>query len=128
MVHDFSLLQLNILAKCDCSVLDPVGVSDERIPKENMRADSVLFNEPGSSFTGASEARLNNKPSKNGEGAWVPINVESCLYVVFNKLEQLKEMRTQGHPTKEIFSRRYTIKYKQHDTEDSQWAKFYQVF
>ena len=104
-----------------------MGVSDGRIPKENMKADSTFFDKPGSSFTGASEARLNNRPSENGEGAWVPKHGESCLYVTFNKLEPLKQMQTQGHPTKRLFSRKYYIQYKQKDTEDSEWESFLTV-
>ena len=96
----------------------PLGVSDGRIAKENMKADSTFFDKPGSSFTGASEARLNNRPSENGEGAWVPKYGESCLYITFNKVEALKEMKTQGHPSKSSFARRYSIQYKVKEIQD----------
>ena len=96
---------------CKCTRHIPVGVADGRIPDQNMRSTSVKVNTHGKDYTGPSQARLNNKPSSKGAGAWVPNDIEGCLEVHFNKMEHLKEMRTQGHPTKNMYARGYFIFY-----------------
>ena len=66
---------------------------------------------PGKQYTGPSQARLNNAPSEKGAGAWVPNSesVEDCLVVQFNKVEHVKEIRTQGHPYKRMYAKRYLL-------------------
>ena len=71
----------------------------------------MRVNTHGKDYTGPSQGRLNNKPSVNGAGALVPNDIEGCLEVHFNKMEHLKEMRTQGHPTKNMYARGYFIFY-----------------
>ena len=65
----------------------------------------------GDEYTGASQGRLNNKPSANGSGAWVPNDLEGCLDVIFNKMEHVKEIRTQGHPNQYRFTKAYQLFY-----------------
>ena len=64
---------------------------------------------PGKYYTGPSQARLNNKPSASGVGAWVPGDVEGCLTIQFSKMEHVKEIRTQGHPTRNLYTKKYFL-------------------
>ena len=94
---------------CDCKNPLPVGVSNGVIPDAHMVSNSIRVNTPGSSYTGPSQARLNNKASDSGSGAWEPKDEEGYLEIYFNKLENVAEIRTQGSPTSQKFARRYFL-------------------
>lgn len=93
----------------ECSSLTyvPIGVEDGRIADSNITTNSIRDSTPGSSYTGPEEARLNNQPSSSGSGAWEPKDDEAYLQIVFNKVEHVKEIRTQGSPS----SQRYTARF-----------------
>ena len=97
--------------KCDCSELVPVGVSDGRIQNSQMTSNSIRVSTPGSTYTGPEEARLNNQPSASGSGAWEPRDEEGHIDIHFNKVENLKEIRTQGSPTSNKYTRRFFMFY-----------------
>jgi len=78
-----------------------------------MKASSVKVRTPGRTYTGPEEARLNNKPSFNGTGAWEPKDSEGYLDMYFNKLEEIKEIRTQGSPSSTKYTRRYFLFYSE---------------
>ena len=107
----------------NCPKLYPVGVSTRIIPDEQMTATGTRVDTPGSSYTGASEARLNNKPSSKGVGAWEPTDVENSLIIEFNEVEDLKEIRTQGSPKENKYTLRYQLQYKKDLKED--WEVIY---
>ena len=94
---------------CDCTKTVPVGISNGRIPDSQMKSNSVKVTTPGSTYTGPEEARLNNKPSTSGTGAWEPKDEEGHIEIYFNKLENIKEIRTQGSPSSKKYTRRYFI-------------------
>lgn len=99
-----------IAGPCDCRTLKPIGVSDGRIPDKNMTTNSIRVNAPGTAaHTGPAEARLNNKPSETGNGAWEPKDSEAHLDIHFRKVENIKEIRTQGHPVKNKYARRFFL-------------------
>jgi len=91
--------------------LSAIGVSDDRIPDSQIKSNSVKVTTPGSKYTGPEEARLNNKPSSKGSGAWEPKDEEGHIDIYFNKLEEIKEIRTQGSPSSTKYARRYFIFY-----------------
>ena len=82
-------------------------MSDGRIPDLQMTSNSIKVTKPGSAYTGPEEARLNNKPSVSGSGAWEPKDEEGYIEIHFNKVENLREIRTQGSPS----SNKYTSKF-----------------
>jgi len=79
--------------------LSPIGVSDDRIPDSQIKSNSVKV------------TTLNNKPSSKGSGAWEPKDEEGHIDIYFNKLEEIKEIRTQGSPSSTKYTRRYFIFY-----------------
>ena len=97
--------------KCDCSESIPVGVSDGRIQDSQMTSNSIKISQPGSTYTGPEEARLNNKPSASGSGAWEPKDEEGYIDIHFNKVENLKEIRTEGSPSSNKYTRRFFMFY-----------------
>ena len=97
--------------KCDCSELIPVGVSDGRIQDSQMTSNSIKISQPGNTYTGPKEARLYNQPSASGSGAWEPKDEEGYIDIKFNKVESIKEIRTQGSPTSNKYTRRYFLFY-----------------
>ena len=97
--------------KCDCSEVIPVGVSDGRIQNSQMTSNSIRVSTPGSTYTGPEQARLNNQPSVSGSGAWEPKDEEGHIDIHFNKVENLKEIRTQGSPTSNKYTRRFFMFY-----------------
>ena len=62
-------------------------------------------------YSGPGQARLNNKQSSQGVGAWVPENPEGYLEVDFGHVMEIREIATQGHPTKNMFVHLYSVKY-----------------
>ena len=94
-----------------------MGVENGKIPDRNMQSiGTPKVNTPGSNYTGASQARLNNLPSVNGAGAWIPSKLrdlydEPCLIIHFNKLERVKEVITQGHPTRKMYAKEFRLYY-----------------
>ena len=99
--------------KCDCSEVIPVGVSDGRIQNSQMTSNSVRVSTPGSTYTGPEQARLNKQPSASGSGAWEPKDEEGYIDIHFNKVENLKEIRTQGSPTSNKYTRRFFMFYSE---------------
>uniref|UniRef100_A0A7M5WZL3 Uncharacterized protein n=1 Tax=Clytia hemisphaerica TaxID=252671 RepID=A0A7M5WZL3_9CNID len=96
---------------CDCKNPLPVGVSNEMIPDSQMKTNSIRSPEPGPANTGPAQARLNNRQSIHGSGAWEPKDKEAHLDIIFNKMEDVREIRTQGSPRDERFARRYFVFY-----------------
>uniref|UniRef100_A0A7M5WZ86 F5/8 type C domain-containing protein n=1 Tax=Clytia hemisphaerica TaxID=252671 RepID=A0A7M5WZ86_9CNID len=96
---------------CDCKNLLPVGVSDGRIPDSQMKSNSIKVSNPGQVYTGPAEARLNNKLTSSGSGAWEPKDKEAHLDIIFNKMEDVREIRTQGSPRHNRFATRYFVFY-----------------
>ena len=96
---------------CDCKNPLPVGVSDGKIPDSQMKSNSIKVSTLGQSYTGPEQARLNNQPSASGSGAWEPKDKEAHLDIIFNKMEDVREIRTQGSPTGSKFARRYFVFY-----------------
>uniref|UniRef100_A0A7M6DLX4 Uncharacterized protein n=1 Tax=Clytia hemisphaerica TaxID=252671 RepID=A0A7M6DLX4_9CNID len=96
---------------CDCKNLLPVGVSNKRIPDSQMKTNSIRSPEPGPTNTGPAQGRLNNVQSIHGSGAWEPKDKEAHLDIIFNKMEDVREIRTQGSPRDERFARRYFVFY-----------------
>ena len=99
------------IRKCDCSEVIPVGVSDSRIADSQMTSNSIKVSTPGKTYTGPEQARLNNQPSASGSGAWEPRDEEGYIDIHFNKVESIKEIRTQGSPTSNRYTRRYFLFY-----------------
>ena len=99
------------VSECDCTKTVPVGISDGQIPDSQMKSNSVKVTTPGSTYTGPEEARLNNKPSASGTGAWEPKDEEGYIEIYFNKLETITEIRTQGSPSSNKYTRRYFVFY-----------------
>ena len=97
--------------KCDCTELVPVGVSDGKIANSQMLSNSVRVSQPGKFYTGPEQARLNNVPSATGTGAWEPKDEEGYIDIHFNKVESIKEIRTQGSPSANKYTRRYFLFY-----------------
>ena len=95
--------------ECICTTLEPIGVEDGRIPNSQMNATSTRITEPGSTYTGPEQARLNNQPSASGSGAWEPKDEEGVLTIYFNKVENLREIRTQGSPSSNKYTRQFFV-------------------
>ena len=95
--------------KCDCSEMIPVGLSDGRIQNSQMTSNSIRVSTPGSTYTGPEEARLNNQPSASGSGAWEPKDEEGYIDIHFNKVENLKEIQTQGSPNSNKYAKRFFL-------------------
>ena len=96
---------------CDCKNPLPVGVANGQIPDSQMKSNSVKVPSPGPFYTGPGQARLNNKLTSSGSGAWEPKDKEAHLDIIFNKMEDVREIRTQGSPRLSKFARRYFIFY-----------------
>ena len=92
-----------------CTTFEPIGVEDGRIPNAQMISDSIRVSTPGSTYTGPEEARLNNQPSASGSGAWEPRDEEGYIEIYFNKVEDLKEIRTQGSPSAHKYTRQFFV-------------------
>ena len=89
----------------------PVGVSDGRIQNSQMTSNSIRISTLGSTYTGPEQARLNNQPSVSGSGAWEPKDEEGYIDIKFNKVESIKEIRTQGSPFSNKYTRRFFMFY-----------------
>ena len=74
-----------------------------------MKTNSIRSPEPGPANTGPAQGRLNNRQSIHGSGAWEPKDKEAHLDIIFNKMEDVREIRTQGSPRDERFARRYFV-------------------
>lgn len=98
-------------SKCGCSTLVPIGVSDGSVPDKSMTSTSVLVNSPGRKYTGPNQARLNNKQSAKGIGAWEPKDDEASLQIDFDGIYDLKEIRTQGSPNGKKYTARFFLFY-----------------
>ena len=95
--------------ECTCTTFEPIGVEDGRIPNSQMKASSTRITEPGSAYTGPGQARLNNRPSSSGSGAWEPKDEEGYIDIYFNKIEDLREIRTQGSPSSNKYTRQFFV-------------------
>jgi len=97
-------------ALCECGEPKPIGVSDSSVIKDNqMHSSSVLVNTTGKLYTGPNQARLNNEPSDKGVGAWEPKGSGRYLEIVFNKIELVEQIKTQGHPTKNVYTQNFNV-------------------
>ena len=76
-----------------------------------MISNSIRVTKPGNTYTGPEEARLNNQPSASGSGAWEPKDEEGYIDIHFNKVENVKEIRTQGSPSLNKYARRFFLFY-----------------
>ena len=83
-----------------------------------MTTDSIRINQPGKNYTGANEARLGRQRSMVGAGAWQPADSEAMLQVDFDRVYDLKEIRTQGSVDGKRFVARYFVFYT---TDGEQW-------
>ena len=65
----------------------------------------------GSESGSGLESGSGSEESKGGSGAWEPNHEEGYLEIHFNKLERVKEIRTQGSPSAEKYTSRYFLFY-----------------
>ena len=110
--------------ECSCDETVPLGVADGTIPDDMMTASSTLISIKGRRYTGPSQARLNNRPSKKGKGAWVPKDMESYLRIDFNRMQTLKGIRTQGSPDGTKYVTRFFLFYT---TDGKKWQPAFGV-
>lgn len=104
--------------------MQSIGISDGRVPDVNMTTDSIRINRPGRRYTGPNQARLNNRPSATGSGAWEPIDPEAYLQIDFDQVYHFSEIRTQGSPTGYKFMTRFFLMYT---ADGVQWRPAYRV-
>lgn len=76
-----------------------------------MTSSSVRVNVPGRRYTGPDQARLDNKPSAKGSGAWEPKDSESYIQIEFDRVYDLKNIRTQGSTNGRKFVTRFFLFY-----------------
>ena len=78
-----------------------------------MSSNSIKISQPGNTYTGPEEARLNNKPSASGSGAWEPKDDEGYIDINFNKVVHLDEIRIQGSPSSNKYTRSFFLYFSQ---------------